>query len=349
MKLCYTPHELYAYDLAYAYGKPRSQAVMRQQNSDFKVVEELGFEPSGEGEHVYLQIEKDGENTEFVAKQIAKNFSLPAKRVSYSGLKDRHGVTVQWYSIHLPGPAVEDSLLQNLPLKLLSYGQHRKKLRRGVHQGNFFTLVFRQVQGEKSEIEDRLRRIQKQGVPNYFGVQRFGFNGNNLINGQRLLLAHKKEKNRHKRSLYLSSIRSWLFNIVLHHRVRIGNWCGAEIGDLLNIDGSGSIFPYHAATDHNDIQQRVLQGKLHATAALWGENGYFPLSDVGQLEAQVLHWFQPYLAGLETQGLSYSRRPLRVMAKQMQWHWRQPDQLELEFFLPRGSFATSLCRELFLT
>ncbi|HET8707128.1 MAG TPA: tRNA pseudouridine(13) synthase TruD, partial [Pseudomonadales bacterium] len=150
-------------------------ATIKKTPEDFVVSEILGFEPSGEGEHVLLWIEKAGFNSEYLAKKIAKLAGVKPFDVGYCGMKDRHAVTRQWYSVHLPGkPAPDWRHLEGTTLKVLRAERHNKKLKRGIHEGNHFEIILRDIQGDKAHIETLLLKTKEQGTPNYFGPQRFG-------------------------------------------------------------------------------------------------------------------------------------------------------------------------------
>jgi len=342
------PSELYKQSLSYAYGKPEASARIRTHDADFQVVEDLGFEPSGEGEHYFLWVQKEGLNTEFVAEDIARRIKVQRKLVSYAGMKDRHAVTRQWFSAHLPGKQiVGEEAFASASYQVLSSSRHLKKLHTGALRGNHFKLILREFSGDHGDFESRLLRVKENGFPNYFGEQRFGFNGANLDAAEAMLLEGKRVRSRHKRGLYLSAMRSWLFNWVLHHRVSGDCWSTAELGDLLSLDGSASNFPYLSPLEAEDIEARVSQGLIHPTAPLWGEPCYFPLFKAGRMEADCLQSFEPLLRALESFGLSASRRSLRAIPQALQWRWIAEDEVELNFYLPKGSYATSLMRELF--
>jgi len=342
------PSELYDQPLSFAYGKPSARAQIRTHDADFQVVEDLGYEPSGEGEHYFLWVEKEGLNTEFVAEDIARRANVQRKSVSYAGMKDRHAITRQWFSVHLPGKTeLTEALFEDASYQVLSRSRHLKKLHTGSLHGNHFKLVLREFQGDRGEFEQRLEQVRNDGFPNYFGEQRFGFNGGNLELAQAMLLGEKRVRNRHKRGLYLSAMRSWLFNWVLHARVNDQCWNKPVLGDLLSLDGSGSNFPYLSPQESDDVEGRVQQGVIHPTGPLWGEPSYHPLFKAGRLEADCLKPFESLMLALESFGLSVSRRSLRAIPRDMAWRWLDDDVVELSFYLPKGSYATSLMRELF--
>ncbi len=185
-----------------------SIARIRSCPEDFRVDEELGFSPDGEGEHSLLHIRKRNRNTDQIARQLARHAGVRARDVSYCGLKDRVAVTSQWFSVWLPGKADPDwSTMEEEGLQILEQSRHRRKLQRGALQCNRFEIVLREIQGAQEDVEKRLSLIKAQGVPNYFGEQRFGRDGGNLLAAQ-TMFEGKRIKDRFLRGLYLSSARS---------------------------------------------------------------------------------------------------------------------------------------------
>ncbi|EEZ3319183.1 tRNA pseudouridine(13) synthase TruD [Escherichia coli O157:H7] len=167
-------------NLTYLHGKPQGTGLLKANPEDFVVVEDLGFEPDGEGEHILVRILKNGCNTRFVADALAKFLKIHAREVSFAGQKDKHAVTEQWLCARVPGKEMPDlSAFQLEGCQVLEYARHKRKLRLGALKGNAFTLVLREV-SNRDDVEQRLIDICVKGVPNYFGAQRFGIGGSNL-------------------------------------------------------------------------------------------------------------------------------------------------------------------------
>ena len=165
-----------------AYPASGASATLKRLNEDFIVTELPLQPPSGEGEHIWLDIEKNGANTAFVAQQLADAASVQERDVGYAGLKDRHAITRQWFSIYLPkGETPDLTQLQHPEFKVLSQSRHVKKLRPGDLQGNRFRIVLRDVTGDRDALEANLKAVASQGVPNYFGAQRFGHDGGQFV------------------------------------------------------------------------------------------------------------------------------------------------------------------------
>ena len=252
-----------------AYGEALGTAVLKATAEDFQVDEVLDIPLSGDGEHLWLWVEKRGLNTEEAARRIAKAAGVPLRTVSYAGLKDRQALTRQWFSVQLPGKADPDlSGAENDTLKILKTSRHKRKLQRGAHAANGFTLRLTQLNADKDALEQRLQQITRQGVPNYFGTQRFGWQGGNLGEARDYAARKALPEQRNVRSRLLSTARSYLFNQVLAARVADGSWQRAQVGDLLAFTDSRSFFPAGEA-ECSDPRLAILD--LHPTGPQWGE------------------------------------------------------------------------------
>jgi tRNA pseudouridine13 synthase len=327
-----------------AYGAPVGRAVLKATADDFQVDEVLDIPLSGTGEHLWLWVEKRGLNTEEVAKKLARAAGVQLRTVSYAGLKDRQALTRQWFSIQLPGKADPDfSAAQSDALRILKSVRHLRKLQRGAHAANGFTLRLTQLSGERTELDARLEQIAAQGVPNYFGPQRFGHAGGNLGQARHYALGGVLPEQRNIRSRVLSAARSYLFNQILAARVADGSWQQARVGDLLAFTDSRSFFPAGEA-ECSDPRLAILD--LHPTGALWGA-GESPASGAIQQLEQAVAAQEPLLCDwLASAGMAQERRILRLPIGKLTWHYPAADILQLEFVLPAGCFATVLVREL---
>lgn len=326
-------------------GAPVASARIRSCAEDFQVDEVLGFEADGEGEHLLIHLRKRNRNTDQVARQLARHAGVRARDVSYCGLKDRVAVTTQWFSIWLPGkPDPDWSSMQDDDVQILTQARHRKKLPRGALRANQFTLVLRDVQGERAALEAQLVAIKKQGVPNYFGEQRFGRGGSNLQAAQ-AMFAGRKVKDRHLRGLYLSAARSFLFNEVLASRVQAANWTQVLPGEALMLSGSRSYFIANEIDD--EIMRRHAEGDVLPSGPLWGRGELPSRLDAQALETTVLAAHADFCEGLERAGLKQERRALCLFVDDLHWQWL-PDggHLQIVFSLPAGCYATSVLREL---
>jgi tRNA pseudouridine13 synthase len=330
----------------FVYGGPSGQGKIRATADDFVVNESLSFTPDGAGEHVFLQIEKCNENTDYVAGQLAK-FSGVAKRdVGCAGLKDRHARTRQWFSVWLPGKAEPDwAAFNSDSVTVLQAVRHGKKLRTGALSGNDFQIVVRDWSGDRERLTQQLQAIKNRGIANYFGEQRFGHGGQNVAKA--LAMFQGQRVKREQRSIYLSAARSFLFNRILALRVEQDNWNRVLPGDALMLDGSHSYFKCEAPDA--DIEQRMAAGKLHPTGALWGRGRPDVSCAALDFETQAIAAYPELASGLENGGVDMDRRALRVTIAGIQWEFIAANALLLRFSLPAGSYATAVLREVIAT
>ncbi len=338
-------------DWAYALGAPDVSGVMRQSPEDFFVDEIPAFEPDGEGQHVLLHIEKRNSNTEWLAKRLARHAGVKPSAVSYAGLKDRNAVTRQWFSIDLAGAEEPEwSELEGEEgeesLRILQAVRHRRKIRRGALRGNRFRLRIRELDGDIDALRERLQVIAEQGVPNYFGEQRFGHGFNNLQRAQGLLAGEFRVKDRHKRGLYLSAARSLIFNRVLSSRVEQGSWNRLLPGERVMLDGSERHFEYDEADA--ELAARLSAFDIHPSGPLWGRKGWRPEAEALAIEEPILSEMGEWCEGLERAGLDYARRALRLAVRELEWSI-DGDVLEIAFALNAGAYATTVLRELIRT
>ncbi|MEK8029717.1 tRNA pseudouridine(13) synthase TruD [Ideonella sp. DXS29W] len=308
-----------------AYPASGASATLKLVNEDF-VVTELPLQlPSGEGEHIWLDVEKNGANTAFVAQQLAEAAGVQERDVGYAGLKDRYAITRQWFSIYLPkGETPDLTQLQHPEFKVLSQSRHVKKLRPGDLQGNRFRIVLRDVAGDRNAIEANLQAVASQGVPNYFGAQRFGHDGGNVEQGRAMLAREIRVRNPKKKGIYLSAVRSFVFNEVLALRIQQGLWGQTLPGDVM--DDSG-----------------------RPTGPLWGRGRVTTTDQAQALENGVAERHATLCNGMEHAGLDQERRPLVARPADMSWEWPQADQLVLTFSLLAGHYATSVLNEILRT
>lgn len=320
---------------------------LKSSPEDFQVTEILGYEPVGEGEHIYLWVEKTGLNTAYLAEQIAKFTKLPLRAVTYAGRKDKHAQTTQWFSVHLPGKGEFDwDLFKEPGAKIHHAIRHNKKLRTGVLKGNRFNITLRKLSSTQG-IEQRLQEIAQQGTPNYFGTQRFGDNryderGGNLVLAEKMLNG-ESIRNRNKRSMAISALRSWFFNENIHARLQQNNLTQALPGDVMQLAGSHSFF----CTDviEQETSTRLLEQDIYTTAPLWGEGELVSQSLVFKNEDKLAKEHSLITSTLESLGLKQERRALRLFPQDMTWTLSD-NTLNVQFSLPAGCFATSILREI---
>lgn len=316
--------------------------ALKQFARDFVVVEELDIELDGQGEHLWLWIEKEGLDTAWAAKCLAKAFGITVKDVSWSGRKDRHALCQQWFSLHLGSKQPTPGELPD-GLRILRSQRHGRKLRVGTHKGNRFEIYLR---GPCEDLSERWAQLLSQGVPNWFGEQRFGHQGGNLDKAKAWFAGEWRPK-RHEQDMLLSSVRSHVFNQLLALRVADGSWQQLRLGELCLLADSQSCF-LNQLEDADVNAQRCAKGDIQPSLPLIGDQGRtLPILDAWQFESQALLPFEEWRLALAKFGMQQGRRACRF--------WLQDPSLQqdeqgvrLSFRLTKGSYATALLQELCL-
>ena len=353
---------------------PLKKAHYKAHATDFVVNEILPLEFTGEGEHLWLHIQKSGINTAYLAKLLSEWAEIPLRDVGYSGLKDRHALTTQWFSLRIPKkqlPASEFAPVdigEQESVTILAQHWHNKKLNRGTHKANEFIITLRHVEfadltsdtseqtgSVKQQVDQHLETMSDTGVPNYFGPQRFGRNGNNVREALALFARPprearpqpKKSKRKHapreQNTMELSAARSLIFNEILAARVRDSSWNQGLAGDVFNLEGSGSIFTSETMDD--TLRARLASGDIHPTGVLWGLDNDKVSGVAANIEKDTVQ-NDPLLLqlamGLEKRDVKAQRRALRLPIEALSWEWSDEQTLILRFTLTTGSFATSV-------
>lgn len=330
------------------HGDPIGSAVFKSRVEDFQVEEVLGFEPSGEGEHCLLWIEKVNQNTNDVATGLAKRLGVRKRLISHCGLKDKNAITRQWFSVHLPGvdsPSRSD--VESEGVRVLKVTRNSRKLRRGSHDANRFLVRLRETDFSKSEADARWQTIVERGVPNYFGPQRFGKQGGNVVQAIRFLAGDLKLKDRQLRGILISAARSLVFNACVSARVQADNWDVTLDGEVFGFpDNRSVVLP---GSLRGDEAARVARGELELTAPLWGNGELQSENAVRTLEQSVADQFLEVTHGLAQFNLKQERRVMRLKPSNSNLVWEEDGSLVLKFDLPKGTYATTLIRELVFT
>lgn len=311
-----------ALDFAHAYGAPQTPAVFRRSPEDFVVEECLDMPLTGEGEHFWLKIRKRGENTDWIATKLANYFSVRAMDVGYGGKKDRHAVTTQWFSVYLPksSHAIDWSAfleMSGVDAQLLASSSHKSKLRKGEHDANAFVIRLHEIPEPKALVT-RLEKILIDGVPNYFGEQRFGREGANLSKAEHWVKDPRSIRNKGLRGIVMSAARAYLFNRVLSLRVANETWRLSLPGDVAEPTPSGP---------------------------LWGRGRTKTSEDTKKLEDEALLGFENWCAALENVGLNQDRRALVLKPNDLNWTI-DGSSIALSMTLGPGQYATSVLREI---
>ena len=342
-----SPLELSAREVALAppraHGPPTASGQLRAQPEDFVVEEDMGFAPAGLGQHLLLKVRKRDANTQWVARELAKLAGCRPFEVGFAGLKDRHAIAVQWFSVPRLRTALDWPGVRAADFEVLEAHAHNRKLPRGALAGNRFTVRIRAPEGDgarlSAALSPRLAEIARRGVPNYFGPQRFGRDGANLLRGREGLGNLRREE----RGFLLSAARSVVFNAVLAVRVTDGSWERLVEGDLANLDGRGSLFAADAADP--TLTERCGRLEIHPTGPMWGAGSPATLARVLELETRVGAQFQEESQLCAAAGMAQERRSLRLAVRELESE-PEPGACVLHFRLARGSFATAVLREL---
>lgn len=316
-----------------------SRGDYKCQIDDFQVIENLGFEPLGEGEHVFIFIEKNNLNTESVVRILAKKLAMKASMIGYSGLKDKYAITSQWLSFPWPIKSALPSLT-DVPFSVKKIVRHNKKLKKGTHHSNQFNIIVRNIDNA-TLLDSNLKRIAVSGVPNYFGLQRFGHAGGNIEKAL-VFFRDRHKLSPFKKGLYLSATRAYLFNHYLARRVANKNWNQALAGDAFNLEGSNSFFQ---SSIKDDVSQRLNDMDIHPVGPLFGVGESKLSLEAREYEEIINEQFQLLVDGLIQHKVQLAYRPLRLMVRDLEWHFEE-NYVILTFKLVKGAFATSVLKEI---
>ncbi len=333
--------------------KPIGSAHFKTFATDFVVTEIMDTAlHDGKGEHLWLSIQKTGVNTAHVAKLLSQWANIAPSCVHYSGRKDRHALTTQWFSLHIPSPKkqqtlnphqferfAERHLKPNESIRVLAHHYHTKKLHKGAHRYNDFVITLRQVRyHDAADLNHHLAQIGTRGMPNFFGQQRFG--KNNLAKFVKFAKTHhNKRKINQTEALLISAGRSHIFNEILHKRVMAGTWDKPICGDVFMLAGTSSVF---CADVDDDIRRRVAMGDIHPTGLLYSAPTNIHTSDEAlAIERAVIDDCHNLCQALTALNIQAARRSLRATVHNISHHIAG-DVLSLQFRLETGAFATSL-------
>ncbi len=316
-------------------GVPQTTGIIRHEPADFMVRESLAFELTGAGEHLYLLVRKTGQNTRWVARQLARTLDLPFRAVGFAGMKDRHAVAEQWFSLHLPG--LNDPPLDAITIdgvEILERRRHSGKLRIGALRGNQFRIVIRDLNGDRGELERRFNLLRDGLVPNYFGAQRFGRGGGNLdLFGD---LERPADLGRESRSFALSALRSALFNNYLAQRITDGSSTTPLPGEIV-----------YCETEHGYRHEPDVRGSgqpLQPAGLLWGAGESRATGHALDHEQAFFAQYPLTTRLLADYDLRMMRRPLLIRPEGLEWQVDEQSAL-VSFTLARGQFATAVLRE----
>ena len=328
---------------------PGVAALFKAVPEDFRVDEIAAYLPSGEGEHLFLRVEKRGRDTREVAEELARALGKSPRDVGVAGQKDRQAVTTQWMS--LAGADATRALgLTGDGWRVLEAKRHGNKLRTGHLRGNAFRVVLRGVDGEgDARARAVAAALETRGLPNFYGSQRFGRRGDNAEVGRLLLLGtddprvSKARRDPKLRRFLVSAFQSEVFNLVLAERLRDGSWDRPMSGDVLQKLGSGGLF---VCEDPAADPSRVASFECSITGPMPGSRVRpEPRGEAAALEERVLAargvGIEHLARSRDAEGARRALRlPVRISLEQ------EGDALALCFELPPGAYATAVIREI---
>ena len=350
-------------DRFYSLGHSSINFHFRQTPRDF-VVEELPlYEFSGEGEHLVLFIRKKNLSTNEMVGQIARYLNIQNKEIGYAGLKDKHAMTKQYISIHKKHEADLENF-NHESIKIISKTYHNNKIKIGHLKGNRFYIKIKKVNPTSAQkIDEALKNISDMGMPNFFGYQRFGNDGDNHILGEKLAKGEAKERNPRVKKLLINAYQSHLFNLWLSRRLEINTLINSfsveELETLLNMPNN-EVKKMKAQTHpfkliDGDVMEHYPHGKLFDFDSSEEDLVRFnerAISVTGLLCGKKVR-MSSGLAGVvekdfdDTINADGARRYAWVYPNDVEGRFNQVEaQYEMNFTLPKGSYATVLIEEI---
>lgn len=319
--------------------------ALRERPEDFRVDETPAYLPCGEGDHLYVRFEKRELDTPRAVRRIAEILGVDPRDCGWGGLKDRRAVTTQWASFLFGDPGkLEGASIEGV--RVLESARHGNKLRTGHVRSNAFDLLLRGADpGRAADARTVLDELASRGVPNYFGPQRFGRDGSNLVAAARWILDRGRAPRKpFLRKLLVSVLQSAIFNELLAARVTEGSLDGALAGDLMRKEDTGGHF---VCEDPAVDGPRAASFEISATGPMLGVKMSWPEGVALERErAAMARWAldDETLRDYRRAGPG-TRRPYRV---RLSGQTVVPDDrgLRVRFILPAGAYATVVLREL---
>jgi tRNA pseudouridine13 synthase len=341
--------------------------TIKRQPEDFVVDEIPAYEPSGEGSHLYVRFEKKNLTTDDAVRAFASALRVERRDIGVAGLKDKVGVTTQWISLPAEDRTIDERIASVAieGVTILEFRRHANKLKTGHLKGNRFTIVVRDIDPARlDEVVRAFERIDREGVPNAFGVQRFGREGDTHEVARSWLMGKTRAPNDPRlRRFHFSALQSAIFNAVLDHRVSAGNWNVPLLGDLLKKEETGGIF---VCTDVQLDRERADRGELCPTGPIVGDRMRQPEQESFELEQRIVG---PLIEGIDLRRARSlgegTRRPLKLRVTELSHSATHPPSLDeassstpsptpdggcalrVRFVLPKGAYATTVLENAF--
>ncbi|MCA9578099.1 MAG: tRNA pseudouridine(13) synthase TruD [Polyangiales bacterium] len=324
---------------------PPTGGTLRAMPEDFVVEEIPAYAPSGTGDHLFVRVRKRNRTTPDAVRALSRALGVDERAAGYAGLKDREATTTQWVSLF--GAHAEAALALALPdIEVLEAIPHNTKLRTGHLHGNRFTLRVRAAEGvDLAAVRDAAAHVQRDGLPNYFGAQRFGRDFDNAARARAWMKGEMRApKAPFERKLLVSALQSELFNHVVAERVAAGQLGAIRLGDLVQKHATGGMF---VAADLAEVQSRADAWEVSATGPMFGTKMRRAEHEAGAREAALLEQqgiTEEDLGRLARWGEG-TRRYVRVPVPAIDIEPAEGGY-RASFVLPKGSYATVLMREL---
>ncbi len=325
-------------------------ATIRKSPEDFVVREIAAYPPSGEGDHLFLEITKTDVTTNDAVRRICGALGTDERGAGYAGMKDRRAVTTQTISVPFPRDrsAEEAIRLELQGITVHSATRHPHKLKPGHLKGNHFTIVLRDLALDSVPgVIEALEAIRDVGVPNAYGPQRFGKEGDNPERALAWLAGQTPgPKDRRERRLLFSALQAHVFNRVLDIRRRTETWNRPLMGDLLKKTDTGGIF---LCTEPEADETRARRGEIAPTGPMFGVKMRWPEGEPARIEREMLKEcvgdekaFDAHRALGEGARRSLVLRVSELVVERMR---EDPAALRVLFVLPKGGYATTLLNQ----
>lgn len=325
---------------------------LRAIAEDFLVEELPLYKPEGKGQHLYINLTKEGLTTREVQEKLANLLNLPATDIGYAGLKDKYARTTQTFSLLVGNVSDEftnqavELIKNNLPVTVHWARLHKNKLRPGHLLGNRFTIKITGLELQSGEALCQAReivtRLQQRGLPNFFGPQRFGFKGDNIQRGLEIVQGRLHNVDRWLRRYLISSYQSYLCNRYLALRLERGVFDNILLGDIAKKYATGGMFE---VVNRDEEQPRYEKHEISFTAPIYGSNMWTAKGVPAALESEILDEAGISLRQFEAAKVEGTRRLGRLLVPDLSVD-PCPQGLAVSFTLPKGAFATTVLREI---
>jgi len=342
--------------------------VFNKSSRDF-VVDEVPLYPfSGEGEHLVLKVRKKDMTTWDLLQKLSEITGVKVREFGYAGLKDKDGLTTQYISIHKKYESLFDNI-EDENFKITEKTYHSNKIKIGHLKGNNFFIRLKKVTPVQAQkIDNVLEIINSEGMPNYFGYQRFGRDRDNYTIGREILLGKRNIRSRKKRDFFVSAYQSHIFNLWLSKRVEMSKLFNSfELGELSELFIyskellkevksqkrflkllPGDIlhhYPHGKAFECLDVKEeakRFAAKEVTLTGFLPGHKTKRATNEAGEIEKEFISECEEFI-----EKMNGSRRFAWIFPEVLEKRYKKEEAwFEFSFFLPKGSYATVLLEEL---